>query len=209
MGKKRFGLAVALGLVLGCLGGCEEKEKIEIVDGHETINGEILINENNFPDDVFRKYVGDMYDEDANGRLSFHESHVMTDMAITNMGIKDLKGIECFSGLTRLLCANNQLTELDLSQNEGLTLLFCQDNQLVKLNICARRMNVLVCRNNQLAELDLSKCPSLETMDFSNNPLTKLDLSNCFENEPVLTVDPGVEVILPAEKRTNPFWGKP
>lgn len=37
MGKKRFGLAVALGLVLGCLGGCEEKEKIEIVDGHETI----------------------------------------------------------------------------------------------------------------------------------------------------------------------------
>ena len=206
MRKKRLGLVVALGLALGCLGGCKEKEKIEIVDGHETINGEILINEKNFPDEVFRKWVGDTYDKDANGRLDPEEKDRVMEMFISDMGIKDLKGIECFHNLIRLLCRNNQLTELDVSKNQDLTALICDDNRLEKLSIYAYRMNVLTCSNNQLTELDLSNCPSINQLDCSNNPLTKLDLSNCFDNEPKLTVDPGVEVILPKEKRENPFW---
>ena len=222
MRKKSFGLVVALGLALGCLGGC--KEKIKIVDGHETIGQEILINEANFPDEIFRDYIGRTYDKDENGRLSHDETDRPCEFWISNQGIRDLKGIECFGKLVRLDCIGNELIELDLSNNHNLTLLWCQDNQLEKLILPEQcKVNVFSCENNQLTELDLSECYLLELLDCSNNqltqlefqrhpyvyrisctgnPLTTLDLSNC-PNMAELEVDEGVTVI-GAEGLTQP-----
>ena len=196
---KRFGLVLALGLALGCLGGCKEKEKIEIVDGHETINQEILINETNFPDEVFRADVKRMLDKDGNDRLSYDERDTFVEVILTSSGVKDLKGIECLPKLVRLLVKDNQLTELDLSQNDGLTLLICSGNQLTKLKLPEMcRINVLQCEDNQLTELDLSECRVLEFLTCNNNKLTELDLSNCFY-EVKVTADEGVNIIRPTK----------
>ena len=197
---KRFGLVVALGLVLGCLGGCKGKEleNLEIVDGHEMINQEILINETNFPDEIFRKYVADNYDKDANGRLSGEEKSVRVEFDLSGMGISDLKGIECFLGILRLRCQDNQLTELDLSKNTLLSYVECSRNKLEKLIIRANKVNILLCDDNRLKELDLSGLPELELVDCSNNQLTELNLSNC-RNEVNVTADEGVNIIRPTK----------
>ena len=196
---KRFGLVLALGLMLGCLGGCKEKEKIEIVDGHEMINQEILINETNFPDEVFRADVKRLFDKDGNDRLSYDERDTFVEVILTSSGVKDLKGIECLPNVVRLLVKDNQLTELDLSQNGGLTLLICSGNQLTKLKLPEMcRINVLQCEDNQLTELDLSECRVLEFLTCNNNKLTELDLSNCFY-EVKVTADEGVNIIWPTK----------
>lgn len=199
MKKRNVGLVLALGLALGCLGGCKEKEKIEIVDGHEMINQEILINETNFPDEVFRADVKRMLDKDGNDRLSYDERDTFVEVILTSSGVKDLKGIECLPKLVRLLVKDNQLTELDLSQNDGLTLLICSGNQLTKLKLPEMcRINVLQCEDNQLTELDLSECRVLEFLTCNNNKLTELDLSNCFY-EVKVTADEGVNIIRPTK----------
>ncbi len=196
---KRFGLVLALGLALGCLGGCKEKEKIEIVDGHEMINQEILINETNFPDEVFRADVKRMLDKDGNDRLSSDERYTLNEVFLPRSGVKDLKGIECLPNVVRLIVTDNQLTELDLSQNDGLTMLMCSGNQLTKLKLPERcRMNVLQCEDNQLTELDLSGCRVLETLTCNNNKLTELDLGNCIY-EVKVEADEGVNIIRPTK----------
>ena len=198
---KRFGLVLALGLALGCLGGCKGKEleNLEIVDGHEMINQEILINETNFPDETFRKYVGEKFDKDANGRLSSDERTALSEVYISDSGIKDLKGIECLPRVVRLIVSDNRLTELDLSQNDGLTMLMCSGNQLTKLilpEMC--RMNVLRCEDNQLTELDFSGCRELTDLYCTNNQLTELDLSNCIY-EVKVEADEGVNIVRPTK----------
>ena len=197
MKKRNVGLVLALGLALGCLGGCKGKEKIEIVDGHETINQEILINETNFPDEVFRELIKSQFDTDGNERLSREEADVRI-MHLSSMGIGDLKGIECFTNLVDLLCPYNQLTELDLSKNMNVRSLVCRNNQLVKLKINGSSMESLVCSDNQLTELDLSGCERLQLLRCSNNALTELDLSRNYL-EVMVEADEGVNIIWPTK----------
>ena len=54
---------------------------------------------------------------------------------LSNNGIADLKGIEDFTSLTDLFCHNNQLTELDLSNNPNLFELNCRNNLLTSLDV--------------------------------------------------------------------------
>jgi len=49
--------------------------------------------------------------------------------------INDLTGIEDFSALTVLYCSDNNLTNLNVSQNVALIQLYCTDNSLVNLDV--------------------------------------------------------------------------
>ena len=68
-------------------------------------------------------------------------------------------------------CSNNQLKELDVSQNTELTYLDCELNQLKELNV---RLNTeltkLYCDDNQLKELDISRNTKLTYLNCENNP---------------------------------------
>jgi len=54
---------------------------------------------------------------------------------LSNDGIADLTGIENFTALTGLFCNDNQLTELDLSNNPNLFELNCRNNLLTSLDV--------------------------------------------------------------------------
>jgi len=98
---------------------------------------------------------------------------------IWSKGISDLTGIEDFVALTRLLCAANQLTSLDIGNNTGLTSLYCGANQLTSLDISNNTgLTSLYCDNNQLTSLDLSQNTALTSLDCRSNQLTSLDVSN-------------------------------
>ena len=57
------------------------------------------------------------------------------ELRLENMQIIDLTGIEGFRELNTLVLSNNNLTEIDLSQNPYLTALYCDRNQLTSLDI--------------------------------------------------------------------------
>ena len=83
--------------------------------------GGTAINEENFPDSVFRIYVEESFDKDGSGDLSEEEIAAVTDISVSDMGIRSLSGISYFTELDSLDCSWNELTSLDLSGNTKIT----------------------------------------------------------------------------------------
>ena len=139
---------------------------------------DVPINEEKFPDPVFRKYVTDNVDLDGNGILSEAEAKEVKVISCDEQGIRSLKGIEFFSGLLELSCHDNSLTELDMSGSPNLENLTCYSNQLKRLIVARNtRLVSLGCSNNQLKALELPKAPNLRWLDVTSNSLTKLDVT--------------------------------
>ena len=122
----------------------------------------IPINATNFPDASFRAYVSTNCDIDQDGYLSDGEVASVTRIDVSRQNITSLRGIECFTSITHLVCFSNALTSLDLSANTKLIRLDCDDNQLTSLNIRQNsKLHALLCYKNKLTELDISGCPRL------------------------------------------------
>ena len=154
------------------------------------------INEKNFPDANFRKYIkGNI----AGGRdvLTVEERSKVKIININKKDISDLKGIEAFPNLTELDCGNNsiqkldlrqnpmlitlkcnknQLTQLDLSKNPDVDYLNCSENQLEQLDVSHLKLEYLYCSHNDLEQLDVKNSKWLRELDCSKNELTKLDV---------------------------------
>ncbi|MBO4589582.1 MAG: leucine-rich repeat domain-containing protein [Bacteroidaceae bacterium] len=81
--------------------------------------------------------------------------------------------------LNFLSCNYNKLQNLDLGYaNKELESLMCANNQLTSLNVIYfTSLKTLNCANNQIAELNLSKNSALTQLWCQNNVLTTLDVS--------------------------------
>ena len=136
------------------------------------------INEKNFPDANFRKYIkGNI----AGGRdvLTVEERSKVEIININKKDISDLKGIEAFPNLTELDCGNNSIQKLDLRQNPMLKTLKCNKNQLTQLDLSKNPdIDYLNCSENQLEQLDVSHLKDLVTLNCSHNDLEQLDVRN-------------------------------
>ncbi len=89
----------------------------------------IEIDENFFPDEVFREEVA-LYDVNGDGKLTETEAEAITSLYLPGMGIKTLKGIEYLTNLTFLDCRDNELTELDVSNNKELSTVLWEGNPM-------------------------------------------------------------------------------
>lgn len=118
---------------------------------------EVAIDENNFPDETFRKYVK-LFDQDIDDVLSSEELGVVAIIDCSNMEISDLTGIEYFTNIQTLDCSGNQLDKIDISSNVKIT--------------------DLRCSSNNLTELDVSKITHLKSIYFDDNKISSIDLSN-------------------------------
>lgn len=161
---------------------------------------DVAINAANFPDANFRTYISETLDTDKDNSLSADEIAAVEMINVYDKGIADLTGIEHFKNLTKLLCYDNQLTTLDVSENKALTLLTCDNNELTSLDVSGNTalmtlscgfnklesLNVsgsaaltyLSCDNNKLTSLNVSGNPNLTNLYCGSNQLTSLDLSN-------------------------------
>ncbi|MGI6090936.1 MAG: leucine-rich repeat domain-containing protein [Saccharofermentanales bacterium] len=137
------------------------------------------INETNFPDANFRKFVK-QYDTDNDGTLQMSELSAVTIMNCGNEQISNMTGIEHFTSLTFLVCNSNQLTELNVSNLTNLESLWCYDNQLTGLDVSKlTNLTDLSCFSNQLIELDVSNLTNLKILHCGSNQLSELDISAC------------------------------
>ena len=141
--------------------------------------GNVRIDGNNFPDDMFRQYISEKLDTDNDGELSDSEIAIIDKIEVSGKGISRLDGIEYLTSLNYLDCSVNLLTQLDISSNTELTYLLCTNNQLTKLNVLDnKKLIYLACHNNQITELNTKNNTDLITLYCANNQLTSLDVSN-------------------------------
>ena len=144
------------------------------------ITGELkgaVIDSGNFPDQSFRQIVKS-YDKDDNLILDEKEIASVTEVDCSNREISDLKGIEHFTALTHLYCADNQLTSLDVSANTALKMLSLHRNALTKLDVSKNTaLEELICDYNQLSDLDVSANAALTHLSCTSNGLMSLNVS--------------------------------
>ncbi len=157
------------------------------------------INETNFPDANFRSYVESALNTNGRKGMTDAEIAAVKEIDVSNKGISVLTGVELFTALEKLNCADNSLTALDVSANPALTDLDCSGNQLTSLdvskNIALAALNTggnplgslnvsantalteLYCFDNNLTALDISKNTELVNLQCHNNAITVLDVS--------------------------------
>jgi len=153
------------------------KDFMNIVEGTPTEESDIIINEENFPDENFRSWLlSQSYGSD--GVLTEEEIAGVNKINVYRESIQSLKGIEYFTALTYLDCSFNPLTSLDVSKNTALTYLNCNGNQLTLLDVSKNTaLTELYCDGNQLTSLDVSKNTALTSLDCYLNQLTSIDVS--------------------------------
>ena len=166
----------------------------------------VPINEETFPDPVFREYVlkivgsSVLTEEKAQQIVVLDVSKdnikkVLGDRApITSlMGIRYLRyvkdlncsgqelkktlNLEQNSRVEKLDCSGNQLTDLWFHKGSSLKYLNCSVNKFTALNLSKNpELTELYCSNNKLTSLDLSANTKLQEINASSNKLTALDV---------------------------------
>lgn len=170
----------------------------------------------NIPDANFKKALVENTAINTDGDGEISESEAVAFIGAINVydhDISNLSGIEYFSNIklldcrnnqlnnldltnntkiTELSCSRNQLTSLDLSKNLAIINLFCDNNQLTNFNISNNTLiEILSCSQSNLKSLDISKNIAITKLHCYNNQLTNLDISNntmitelnCFGNQ--------------------------
>ena len=145
-----------------------------------------LINEETFPDPVFREYVLKIVGSSVLTNEKARQIEVL-DVSWSNIKkvlnkrdpITSLRGIRYLRYVKDLNCSYQKLTTLNLELNSRVEKLNCSGTQLTDLWLDPRgnSLRYLDCGENKLTALDLSKSPELTELYCSNNKLTALDLS--------------------------------
>ena len=155
-----------------------ESDKVKNVQ-EKNVNGEIAINEVNFPDESFRQKMLEK-DIDGSGYLSPEEIKLIERLDFEYEYLTNLKGIEYLTSLKILNCNDCDMTveKLDLSKNTELTHLNCSSNIIRALDLSNNTKLVnLNCSRNNILELDISNNLKLVNLDCSRNNILELDTS--------------------------------
>ncbi len=160
------------------------------------------------PDDSFENYL-ETHDANGNyvpdgnpnsmGNGIANDNYVLTSrisnvthLNVNMLNIADLTGIEDFQNLQMLLCNNNHLTSLDVTQNLALQELNCNKNQLTSLDVTHNlALQKLDCWSNQLTNLNVAHNVDLQTLNCYSNQITQLDVTHnlalqnlvCYNNQ--------------------------
>ena len=146
----------------------------------------IPINEETFPDPVFREYVLKIVGSSV---LTEEKAQQIEVLDVSDDNIKEvlgkrdpitsLMGIRYLRYVKDLNCSGQELKKtLNLEQNSRVEKLNCSGNQLTGLWFHkGSSLRYLTCSVNEFTALDLSKCSELIELSCGNNKLTSLDLS--------------------------------
>lgn len=130
--------------------------------------------------------------------LTAQEAAAVEVLNIYRWKIKNLEGIEYFTGLKELDCSHNPEITFDLSKNTKLEKLRSNYCSLTSLDVSNNKeLQSLQCWNNSIKLLDVSNCTKLTVLECNENELTKLDVSmikglrylDCCDNNITGTLD--------------------
>lgn len=147
------------------------------------------------PDDIFRKKILALHDENKDGKLQKSEALKITAINMPKLGIKSVQGIESMTNLVTLNLSNNELAEVNLTFNTKLKEVYLNNmgsygltsidvstlSDLRTLSIYGHYMTSgynSLTRKYGLKTIDVSKNTQLTKLDCSWNQLTSLDVSS-------------------------------
>lgn len=116
---------------------------------------------------IYARLEGGTATENADGTVTLSDADLTALEALTSLDLNGSRmtssaGLGYCTGLTTLKCANNQLTELNLSGLTRLTTLWCQMNQLTTLDVSGlTQLKELWCFSNNLTALDITQLSGL------------------------------------------------
>ena len=169
------------------------------------------INEETFPDPVFREYVLkivgssvlteekaqqievlDVSDDNIKkvlgdrapitSLLGIRYLRYVKDLNCSGQELKKTLNLEQNSRVEKLDCSGNQLTDLWFHKGSSLKYLTCSANKFTALNLSKNpELTELYCSNNKLTSLDLSANTKLQKINASSNKLTALDVRHLSE----------------------------
>ena len=197
---KFFGALASIGAVAAIAAG------IAFIPGAAArADGEIKINDTNFPDAAFRSYVlndlddGDQVltpDEIANIQLINISGSSYTDLtgikfftSLENLEIDHATGLETLDlggmkSLVNLKATKGVLTEIDLKGCTGLKQIDVTANKLSEITFdvsdCVN-LEYLDCPQNQIKRYNFNKNKALRILKIYDNPLDLLIIDDCSE----------------------------
>ncbi len=152
---------------------------------------EVKIDEEHFPDLKFRKYIIRYFDTNKDNALDDLEIQNAKEIVFDALEdvndrskVASLKGIEYFTQLELLRCADNQLSELDIAKNTALRVLDCSGNRIAALDLSHNTaLEELDCRQNDIREIDVSSNTGLNILRCDGNPWESLNVGSLPEKE--------------------------
>ena len=170
---------------------------------------DIVINEENFPDEAFRNCL---LDKDNDGVLTKKEREEKTSVSFYGFASNTFKGLELFPNLKFLylfdvntdqleipalpsltgmrILGTSTVSSIDVSKCPALTELYCKRCQLTSLNVSGcTALQHIECYGNQLTSLDLSDCIALQYFYGYENQLTSLVLPQSTELTELICYD--------------------
>ena len=97
----------------------------------------------------------------------------VTNIDCDSMSITSIDGIAVFTSLEILSLRDNQLTNVDVSNNIALTFLYLDNNQLTNVDVSSNTsLTYLSLENTQLTNVDVSSNTALIILDLDNNQIT-------------------------------------
>lgn len=205
--------------------GDERRAQIDIVCDGTTISISVVQKGGNDPntdreivmtdaDPEFKAFLIKKYDANSDGKLTAAELNSATTLDCSKQNLKSIKGIEYISGLSILNCENNQLQEIDLSNNHYLEQLFCGNNPIKSITTSANQgastgtgrwidaigissesltvngpcIDEIGITGESLKSLDVRQCLRLKQLSFEATAISSIDLSQNKELE-YLTCD--------------------
>ena len=109
-------------------------------------------------------------DINNDNEIQVSEALLIYYLDVSNANISSLTGINAFTNLLTLDCQNNQLTNLNISNNLNLYQLQCYNNQLQTLDVSNNLyLYELDCNNNLLSSLDFSHNNGLSNWSVHDN----------------------------------------
>jgi len=117
-------------------------------------------------------------DINNDGEIQVTEAEIVNVLDIAFMEINSLEGIQSFTSLNQLDCSDNNLVELDFSQNTNLSILYCDYNDLTDINI-SKNLNLgfFSCSRNEISSIDISQNLNLINFNISHNNISTIDVS--------------------------------
>lgn len=162
----------------------EMTEATSTEESTEVATTGIAIDEEHFPNNVFRKYVSLYLDPNGDGVLDEAEILAVKEIRLNNDDNKlweasDLSGVEYFTALQVLSCPVYEITWLNVSQNTELVELDCSSTKLTELDVTHNpALKSLELDFTYISDLNLSNNPELEVLTLGGTAVSAIDLSH-------------------------------
>ena len=155
----------------------------------------VPLDEKHFPDSRFRAILASRtYNKDGDNYLNDYELERLRNLHCENSKIESLEGVEYLKYTIGIWCRDNQITQLDLSQNTALTGVWCSGNPISTLDFSGNpNLQWVYCYDCKLTSLNVSNNPELGYLECNTNPdLKTIDLKSNDKLEHLFISDSGL-----------------